>query len=99
MKKVTFKLTEKDKEFLKKHDCLDKYFPRIEQAGNLSNYFLCEHTLVTEIETRTPISHTKAIKLLGRESFLNGLFRSALHWTAYQNLTDNSGIYFDSTML
>lgn len=92
-----FNLTQEDKALLKGYGYLDEDFPQIKKAYSRTTFILCENTKVSGIETE--INGMKVIELLGRENFLSGLARSAFHWSAYRNITENSGIYFDSSKL
>lgn len=95
--KKRFNLTQEDKKLLKDYGYLDEDFPQIKEAYNKTIYTLCENTKVSRKETE--IKGMKAIELLGRENFLSGLARSAFHWSAYRNITENSGVYFNSSKL
>lgn len=95
-----FNLTQEDKTLLKDYGYLDKDFPQIKQAYSKTTYTLCENTKVSGKERKeTEIKGMKAIELLGREDFLSGLSRSAFHYSAYRDITENSGIYFNSSKL
>ena len=51
-------------------------------------------------ETIRRISRKEAIELLGRETWLSGLDRSAFHWSAMRQTKDDKGyVYFDSSKL
>jgi len=90
-------LTQEDKTLLKDYGYLDEDFPQIRRAYSKTTYTLCENTKISGKETE--IEGMKAIELLGRENFLSGLARSAFHYSAYRNITENSGIYFNSSKL
>lgn len=45
------------------------------------------------------ITADEALDILGREKFINGLSRSAFHWSAVQSSEDGRNVYFDSSYL
>jgi hypothetical protein len=93
------KLTKADKAYLLSINESEQYFPQIEAAmeATATVYELCDAEGREVIRT---ISRTEAIQLLGREGWLNGLDRSAFHWTAMRQTKDNTGyVLFDSSKL
>ncbi len=46
-----------------------------------------------------PITRAQALHLLGRESYLAGISRSAFHFTAAQTAGNGKTVYFDSYKL
>ena len=86
-----FKLTSEDKSYLLSIGYLDKDFPQIETAANLSKFYDADYK---------QISADKAALILGRNRFLAGIGRSAFHWTAAQVASDSgSVVHFDSSVL
>lgn len=94
-KKVS-ELSEDDKLYLLQigHDA--KEFAQIREAISKSKYELCDR----EGNTLQKLSASKAAELLGRQSFLSGIARSAFHWSAIQGIegTDKN-VFFDSSKL
>ena len=88
------KLTEEDKNLLRRLGYSDKDFPQIESAAEARH---TKYRLGNEAVPRD-----RAIGLLGRHKYLSGLARSAFHHTAAQTVGENaeSGVvYFDSSAL
>ena len=83
------KLTETDKKQLKENGYVESDFPQIERAMQKSKTTY----KVVDIKTgdKKIISREKAIEILGRETWLSGISRSAFHWTAQR---DNMRGYF-----
>lgn len=74
------KLTENDKKQLKENGYIESDFPQIERAMQKSKTtYKAVHMGTGEKET---ISREKAIEILGRETWLSGISRSAFHWSA-----------------
>ena len=87
------KLTKQDKATLKKWwRCNEEDFCQIEQV--LQKRY-------TKYEYKgAQISREQAIDLLGRETFLSGIYRSAFHYTAARPVSDDPAdgvVYFDSS--
>lgn len=77
------KLTEEDKQLLRKLGHPDADFPQIEEAMQ---------TKYTKYDYQGKrISREKAIELLGRRKYICGLSRSAFHWSAVQHVSENDG--------
>lgn len=85
------KLTNRDKEILRKWGYSEDDLKQIEEAKRKTVY---------ELNSKEKISCQDAIKLLGREGFLSGISRSAFHWSALRNTEDgNNFVSFDSSKL
>lgn len=90
-------LTKADKEYLLSINESEQYFPQIEEAMEVTKY---ELTDAEGRETIRSITRKEAIDLLGRETWLNGLDRSAFHWTAMRETKDKKGyVLFNSSKL
>lgn len=90
-------LTKADKAYLLSINESEQYFPQIEEAMEVTKY---ELTDADGRETIRSISRKEAIDLLGRETWLNGLDRSAFHWTAMRETKDGKGyVLLDSSAL
>lgn len=91
-----FRLTDEDKKTLISWGEQPKYFPQIEEAANKSTYILDKEYL----RTAKAINVWQAIELLGRDTFLSGIHRSAFHWTSYRTTPDGKHeVSFDSSIL
>ena len=91
------KMTEADKAYLRSISESEQYFPQIEEAMDVTEYKLLDADGLTTIRR---ISRKEAIDLLGRETWLNGLDRSAFHWTAMRETKYGKGyVLFDSSAL
>lgn len=85
------KLTEADKEMLLEWGHPESDLPQIEEALKKSK---------TKYETGgAAISREEAVSLLGRETYLSGISRSAFHYTACRQTPDGKVVYFDSSNL
>lgn len=90
-------LTKADKAYLRSINEGEEYFPQIEEAMDKTTYELCDEDGKETIRT---ITREEAIELLGRENWLNGLDRSAFHWTAMRQTKDGKNyILFNSSKL
>ena len=88
-------LTKKDKEYLlKRLNYSESDLPQIEAAIDETDY-----THIWPNERETKITARGAIRLLGRETFLGGIARSAFHYTAMRETdkAENDRVYFNST--
>lgn len=85
------KLTDKDKELLSGWGFPDEDFLQIEEA-------MKETIIVYEMNNK-PITRATAIRILGRETYLSGICRSAFHWSSYRNNEKGQGVYFNSSKL
>jgi len=83
------KLTNNDKELLKEWGYQDDDMKQIEQATRKTDY---------EIDGEK-ISTKKALDVLGREKYLNGISRSAFHWSSTRSNENGKTVYFDSSRL
>lgn len=90
------KLTKQDIMTLKDWGENDEDITQIEEATSKTKFTL--HDRVTGISEKIGIR--KAIEILGRETFLSGIDRSAFHFTSYrEDDTGRYGISFDSSRL
>lgn len=87
------KLTNEDKKQLKEYGYTEDDFSQIERAMQKSK----TKYSVVNIQTgkKETISRERAIKILGRETWLSGISRSAFHWTATR---DNMRGYFNQKL-
>ena len=85
------KLTTQEKEWLRSWGHDDDDFPQIEEA-------LDKRKTTYELGGQT-ITREQAISLLGRETYISGISRSAVHYTAARCLDDGRSILFDSSNL
>ena len=93
------KLTKKDKEYLLSIGELEEDFRQIEMACGKTVFTLYKNRHKDGLENSEKITQKKAIELLGRETFLNGISRSAFHYTSVREVNDNDFIHFDSSKL
>lgn len=85
------RLTDQDKMWLRDIGHDEKDFSQIEDAM---------HKRYTTYELDgEAISREQAIDILGRETYLSGISRSAFHYTAARKTDDGRTVYFDSTKL
>jgi hypothetical protein len=88
------KLTNKDKKYLLSIGYAENDF---EQIGNIAKYTKYEMFTKEDESIVTRITQKKAIELLGRNTFLSGLGRTAFHRSAVRyNDDDNICVMFDS---
>lgn len=85
------KLTKKDRDWLMALGHRECDLPQIEDALHAGR---TTYTLNDE-----PITRAQAIQLLGRESYLAGISRSAFHYTAEQTTENGDAVGFDSYKL
>jgi hypothetical protein len=83
------KLTIEDKKLLKSWGYKTKDFNQIEEATNKTEYELNDDR----------ITLTEVLQVLDRETYLNGISRSAFHWSACRQNKDGETVYFDSSKL
>lgn len=94
--------TDKDKAYLLEKvyggdkEAFDGDLPQIEEAADCTTY---QVLMNNQDKKGPPITRTGAIRMLGREMWLNGLVRSAFHWTACRYLDDGRHVFFDSSAL
>lgn len=84
-----FVLTDEDKKQLLDWGYLESDLDQIERAGNVTIY---------EINDKVA-NREEVIAKLGREDYLNGLSRSAFHWSAMRDAKDGSEVSFNSEKL
>lgn len=84
------KLTANDKKLLTKWGFPKSDFEQIEEAMHRTTY---------KLDFKTRLSPKAVVEYLGRELFLNGLARSAFHWTAVRNDASGHTIHFDSSSM
>lgn len=91
-----FVLTEQDKAVLKEYGNGEEDFPQIEEAANRSTFTVDDK----DEQPVKAINVWEAIDLLGRETFLSGISRSAFHWTcSRENPETGVEIFFNSSIL
>lgn len=102
-------LTKEDKEILKAFGYHEKDFAQIEEAIGVTVYKY--YTLIEDPNERDltlkysrkeekRISASKALELLGQETFLSGISRSAFHWNCSRDIAgSDKRVSFDSSRL
>lgn len=85
------KLTKEDREWLMSLGHSECDLPQIEDALHAGR--------TTYSLDGRPISRAQTVQLLGRESYLAGISRSAFHYTAAQPTETGETVYFDSYRL
>lgn len=91
-----FVLSEEDRKELFSFGYPEEELPQIEEAANRSTYTVLDKD-GNDIRV---INVWETIDLLGRETFLSGISRSAFHWTcSRENPTTGVEIFFDSSIL
>lgn len=88
------KLTNEDKKYLLSIGTPSEDVPQIEYATKKTRYLKCGDKKNGDKR----ISMTAAIRILGRETWLNGLSRSAFHFTAIRENRSNA-VLFDSSAI
>lgn len=83
------KLTKQDKELLTNWGYPKEDFEQIEEATRKTVYEMNDE----KISTNT------VIEVLGRETYLSGISRSAFHWSSYRENENGQGVHFDSSRL
>lgn len=83
------KLTSEDKKMLTNWGHKSSDFKQIERATNKTKYEL----------NGDRISLTEALGVLGRETYLSGISRSAFHWSACRENEKGQTVHFDSSKL
>lgn len=89
------KLTTEEKNHLAKMAVKDEDIAQIEAAANVTKYTLCDRH-GNDIRNLTRAS---VIRCIGRDRWLDGLVRSAFHWTCVMSFGEDESIYFDSKKL
>ena len=83
-----FSLTEEDKAALGGMGYSQEDFAQIEQCANQSVYL---------IDDKESIPLEDVLEMLGRQTFLSGIARSAFHWTCLRESPDgNHSVFFES---
>lgn len=91
------KLTNKDKKYLLSIGYTENDF---EQIGNIAKYTKYEMFTKEDESIVTRITQRECIKLLGRNTFLSGLGRTAFHQSAVRfNNDDTICVLFDSSKI
>ena len=85
------KLTETEREMFREQGYSDQNIDQIERA--------LQRSKTTYFMGATGVSREEAINLLGRETFLSGIARSAFHCTATRKTKNGKVVYFNSTNL
>ena len=94
LKQKDMKLTNKDKKYLLSIGYTENDF---EQIGNIAKYTKYEMFTKEDESIVTTITQKKAIELLGRNTFLSGLGRTAFHRSAVRFTDDDKiCVMFDS---
>jgi hypothetical protein len=95
------KLNKADREYLTRIGHTEKDLEQIERATRKTIYeFVDNADGSCESYHKEKVSAEKAIELLGRETYLSGLSRSAFHFTAAREIDGtNNIVYFDSSKL
>ena len=83
------KLTSEDKKLLKSWGHKSSDFKQIEEATNKTEYELGDNR----------ISLTEVLEVLGRETYLSGISRSAFHRSACRENEKGQTVYFNSSKL
>ena len=83
------KLTHEGKELLTEWGHKEENFNQIERATTKTTYEM----------NGNKISANKALEILGRETYLSGISRSAFHWSACRDNGKGQTVYFDSSKL
>jgi hypothetical protein len=83
------KLTNKDKEMLINWGYKEEDLNQIERATTKTTYEM----------NGKKISINEALNVLGRETFLSGISRSAFHWSAGREDGKGQTVYFNSSKL
>lgn len=88
------KLTESDIAYLKElGETEDEDFAQVEKAAAKTTYTLIDKNS----GAKKRIGYKQAIEMLGRETFLSGLDRSAFHWDSIRETIDGKHyVSFDS---
>lgn len=87
------KLTAEDKELLSDWGFPEDDFEQIEEAMKKK---YTKYALLINDKADQPITREEAIQLLGRESYLSGITRSAFHWSSVRSNGKGKSVYFKS---
>jgi len=85
------KLTKKDKDLLFSWGYTERDVQQIKEAT-------CSRKTKYKMDG-SPIDRAEAIRLLGRETYLSGIARSAFHYSAVRETDDGRVVHFDSYKL
>ena len=105
--KNNLKLSDSDIKYLKEIGHTDEDMPQIEEALNDTVYTVADvekaedgTTIIPDEEDDKVITAQEAREILGDETFLSGLSRSAFHWTSGRyNADETKYVGFDSSKL
>lgn len=95
---MKFKLTEEQKKYFLEIGYSEEDFQQLAMA-------MCKKYTTYELEDKkgnkpTKISKEEAIQILGEETYLSGIARSAFHWSSVRdNAEGNLSVRFDSSKL
>lgn len=106
-KTSNLKLSESDIDYLKEIGYEDKDIPQIEEALNVTIYTVVDadkdengSTIIPDKEDDVEITAEEARQILGDNTFLSGLSRSAFHWTSGRwNSDESKYVSFNSSKL
>lgn len=88
------KLTKEDKALLTAWGHKEEDLKQIERATTKTTYKLSSGGV-----SKGKISLTETLDILGRETYLSGISRSAFHWTACRQNENGQTVLFDSSKL
>lgn len=88
-------LSPSDIETLKKWGHSKEDLSQIDYAITHTDFYLCNNEICIE----EPITPSKAREILGDETFLSGISRSAFHWTAAREYDCQQTVFFDSSKM
>lgn len=91
------KLTKEDKNLLSGWGYPEDDFEQIERA--LAKTKTTYELFNDENNEDKEISREEAIEILGRETYLSGIGRSAFHWSSVRENEEGQKVYFDSSKL
>lgn len=91
---MSYKLTGKDKALILSWGFPREDLPQIEKAAEITTYEVWGRNAY---KAERSITRRGAIRLLGRTTWLNGIARSAFHWTAARGIGEGEReVLFDS---
>lgn len=91
------KLTSEDKKLLQSWGYPEDDFRQIEEAFAKTN---TKYELLSEDKNEDEkISREEAVEILGRETYLSGIVRSAFHWSSVRENNKGQKVYFNSSNL
>lgn len=71
----------------------------INQIGYAARANITKYTVLNDDDTERRITKSEAIEILGRETWLSGLHRSAFHRTAVREGKNGIKVFFDSSKI